>query len=108
MATALLASTTLKEQELNGATDRAAEALEKFRQQLREKLPSHPKETALGRDAYVFFVTNVALILYSPQELLARDRQEWDRAVAFEAFVKERNRDVRPLKLAANTDRWIK
>src|SRR5213083_730792 len=103
MATALLASTTLKEQELNGATDRAAEALEKFRQQLQEKLPSLPKETALGRDAYVFFLTNVALILYSPQELLAMDRQEWDRAVAFEAFEKERNRNVPPLKLAANT-----
>src|SRR5207249_1070539 len=86
MATALLASTTLKEQELNGATDRAAEALEKFRQQLQEKLPSLPKETALGRDAYVFFLTNVALIPYSPQELLAMDRQEWDRAVAFEGF----------------------
>src|SRR5881392_1325818 len=53
MATALVRSTTLKEQELNSATDRAAEALEKFRQQLQEKLPSLPKETALGRDAYV-------------------------------------------------------
>src|SRR5205809_5762412 len=69
MATALLTSTTLKEQELNGATDRAAEALEKFRQQLQEKLPSLPKKTALGRDAYVFFLTNVTLIPYSPQEL---------------------------------------
>ncbi len=108
MATALLTSTTLKEQELNGATDRAAEALEKFRQQLQEKLPSLPKETALGRDAYVFFLTNVALIPYSPEELLAMGRQEWDRAVAFEAFEKERNRNVPPLKLAANTDSWIK
>ena len=108
MATALLTSTTLKEQELNGATDRAAEALEKFRQQLQEKLPSLPKETALGRDAYVFFLTNVALIPYSPEELLAMGRQEWDRAVAFEAFEKERNRSVPPLKLASNTDSWIK
>src|SRR5438094_4879346 len=108
MGTALLRSTTLKEQELNGATEHAAEMLEKFRQQLQEKLPSLPKETALGRDAYVFFLTNVALILYSPEELLARGRQEWDRAVAFEAFEKERNRNVPPLKLAANTDSWIK
>ena len=108
MATALLTSTTLKEQELNGATDRAAEALEKFRQQLQEKLPSLPKETALGRDAYAFFLTNVALIPYSPEELLAMGRQEWDRAVAFEAFEKERNRSVPPLKLASNTDSWIK
>src|SRR5438874_7713335 len=108
MVTALLASTTLKEQELNGATDRAAEALEKFRQQLQEKLPSLPKETALGRDTYVFFLTNVALIPYSPEELLAMGRQEWDRAVAFEAFEKERNRNVPPLTLASNIDSWIK
>src|SRR5213593_23772 len=40
MATTLLRSTTLKEEELNGATDRAADALEKFRQQLQHKLPS--------------------------------------------------------------------
>ncbi len=55
MATALLGSTTLKEQELNRATDHAADALEKFRQWLQEKLPSLPAETALGRDAYIFF-----------------------------------------------------
>ena len=108
MVTALLRSTTLKEQELNGATDRAAAALEKFRQWLQEKLSTLPKETALGRDAYVFFLTNVALIPYSPEELLAMGRQEWDRAVAFEAFEKERNRNVPPLKLAANTDSWIR
>ena len=108
MAIALLTSTTLKEQELNVATDRAVEALEKFRHQLQEKLPSLPKETAVGRDAYVFFLTNVALIPYSPEELLAMGRQEWDRAVAFEAFEKERNRNVPPLKLASNTDSWIK
>jgi hypothetical protein len=71
-------------------------------------LPSLPKETALGRDAYVFFLTNVALIPYSPEELLAMGRQEWDRAVAFEAFEKERNRNLPPLKLAANTDSWIR
>jgi len=108
MATALLTSTTLKEQELNGATDRAANALEKYREWLQEKLRSLPKETALGRDAYVFFLTNVALIPYSPEELLAMGQQEWNRAVAFEAFEKERNRNVPPLKLASNTDSWIK
>ena len=108
MAVALLGSTTLKEQELNSAVERAAEALEKFRQQLQEKLPSLPKETALGRDAYVFFLKNVALLPYSPEELLAMGRQEWNRAVAFEAYETQRNKDVLPLKLATNIDNWIK
>jgi len=108
MARALLRSTTLNEEELNGATDRAADALEKFRQWLQDKLPTLPKETALGRDAYLFFLKNVGLMPYSPEELLAMGQQEWNRAVAFEAFEKERNRNVPPLKLASNTDSWIK
>ena len=107
-ATALVRSTTLKEEEFNSATNRAADAFEKFRKRLQEKLPLLPNETALGRDAYVFFLNNVALMPYSPEELLAMGRQEWDRAVAFETFEKERNRNVPPVKLAANTDSWIK
>src|SRR2546421_2057000 len=45
MAAALRRSTTLKERELNGAADRAAEALEHFRARLQEQLASFPKET---------------------------------------------------------------
>jgi uncharacterized protein (DUF885 family) len=108
VATALLKSTTLNEQELKRATDGAADALESFREKLREKLPSLPNETALGRDAYLFFLKNVALVPYSPEELLAMGKQEWNRAVAFEAFEKNRNKDVAPLKVADNIDNWIK
>ena len=108
MAAALRSSTTLKEQGLNGAADRAADALEHFRASLQQRLPSLPKETALGRDAYVFFLKNVALMPFSPEELLAMGRQEWNRAVAFETYEKERNRDVPPLSLAKDTESWIK
>jgi uncharacterized protein (DUF885 family) len=108
MANTLLKSTTLQEQELNSATDRAADALEKFRQELHQKLPSLPNETALGRDAYIFFLKNVALMPYSPEDLLAMGRHEWSRALAFEAFEKNRNKDVPPLKIAHDIDSWIK
>jgi uncharacterized protein DUF885 len=108
MAAALRSSTTLKEKELNGAADRAADALEHFRARLQERLPSLPKETELGRDAYIFFLKNVALLPYSPEELLAMGRQEWNRAVAFESYEKERNRDLPPLLMAKDTESWIK
>jgi uncharacterized protein (DUF885 family) len=108
MAAALQRSTTLKEQELNSATDRAADALEKFRGMLQQKLLSLPQQTAIGREAYVFFLKNVALMPFSPEELLAMGQQEWNRAVAFEAYEKNRNKDVPPLKLADNIDNWIK
>ena len=108
MAVALLKLTTLKEQELYGAADRAADALEKFRLYLKDKLPSLPEQTALGRDAYVFFTKNVALLPYSPEELLAMGNQEWNRAVAFETYEKNRNVDVPPLELAKDIPSWIK
>src|SRR5213594_4174257 len=108
MTSALAGSTTLKEQELSAATNRAADALEDFREKLQQLRSSLPQQTALGRDAYVFFLKNVALMPFSPEELLAMGQQEWNRAVAFEAFEKNRNKDVHPLKIADNIDDWIK
>jgi hypothetical protein len=62
----------------------------------------------LGRDAYVWFLKNVALMPFTPEELLAMARQEWNRAVAFETYEKNRNKDVSPLKMAEDVDNWIK
>jgi uncharacterized protein (DUF885 family) len=108
MASALIGSTTLKPEELNAATDRAADALEKFQQQVKDKLPKLPQQTALGRDAYIWYLRNVALMPFMPEELLAMGRQEWNRAVAFEAYEKNRNKDVPPLKIATDINGWIK
>ena len=108
MSGALVGSTNLKQGELDAATGRAADALEKFQEQLRGKLPKLPRQTALGRDAYVWFLQNVALMPFTPEELLAMGKQEWNRAVAFEAFEKNRNKDVPPLKIATDINSWIK
>jgi uncharacterized protein (DUF885 family) len=108
MASALIGSTTLKPEELNAATDRAADALEKFQQQVKDKLPKLPQQTALGRAAYIWYLRNVALMPFMPEELLAMGRQEWNRAVAFEAYEKNRNKDVPPLKIATDINGWIK
>ena len=108
MASSLVASTTLNTEKLNSACERAADALEKFQQLLKQKLASLPQQTGLGRDAYIWFLRNVALMPFTPEELLAMGRQEWNRAVAFEAYEKNRNKDVPPLKFADNIDNWIK
>ena len=108
MASSLVTSTTLNPDKLNAACKRAADALEKFQQQLKQKLPALPQQTALGRNAYIWFLRNVALMPFTPEELIAMSRQEWNRAVAFETFEKNRNKDVPPLKIATDTDSWIK
>ena len=108
MLSSLVTSTTLTADKLNSASERAADALEKFQQQLKEKLPKLPQQTALGRDAYVWFLRNVALMPFTPEDLLAMGRQEWNRAVAFETFEGNRNKDVPPLKIATDLNSWIK
>ena len=108
MAGALVGSTNLKQDDLNAASDRAADALEKFQQQLKDKLPKLPQQTALGRDAYIWLLHNVALMPFTPEELLAMGRQEWNRAIAFEAYEKNRNKDVPSLKIATDINSWIK
>ena len=108
LAVALRPHTTLTEQELNGACDAAATALEHFREMLQQRLPSLPQQTALRRDAYVWFLRNVALMPFTPEELLAMGRQEWSRAVAFETFEKNRNKDLPSLALAKDINGWIR
>jgi len=108
MASALASSTTLKPQDLSAATDRAAEALEKFQRQLKDRLPQLPQQTALGRDAYIWLLQHIALMPFTPEDLLAMGRQEWNRAVAFETYEKNRNKDLPPLKIATDTNNWIK
>jgi uncharacterized protein (DUF885 family) len=108
MASSLVGSTTLNRDKLNSACERAADALEKFQQQLKERLPKLPQQTALGRDTYVWFLRNVALMPFTPEELLAMGRQERNRAVAFEAYEKNRNKDVPLLKIATDINSWIK
>jgi len=108
MANSLAGSTTLDPDKLHSACESASDALEKYQQQLKQKLPRLPQQTALGRDAYIWFLRNVALMPFSPEALLAMGKQEWNRAVAFEAYEKNRNEDVQPLKIADNIDNWIK
>ena len=108
MSNSLASSTTLNPDKLNSACERVSDALEKYQQQLKQKLPTLPQQTALGRDAYIWFLRNVALMPFTPEELLAMGKQEWNRAVAFEAYEKNRNKDVPPLKIADNIDSWIK
>jgi hypothetical protein len=76
---------------LDADTERAVAALDGYRSWLEPRLPGMPAESAVGREAYVFFLKNVALLPFTPGELLAMGRQEWERSMAFEAYERQRN-----------------
>jgi uncharacterized protein (DUF885 family) len=77
--------------DLDAATEGAVKALESYRAWLTERLPSMPRETAVGREAYIFFLKNVALLPFTPEQLLEIGRLEWARSVAWETYEQHRN-----------------
>ena len=81
------------------AMNEAVTALDSFREWLEERLPAMSEDTAVGRDEYVFFLTHVALMPYTPEQLLAMGRQEWERSMFFEAVAQEHAKDLPDLPI---------
>jgi uncharacterized protein (DUF885 family) len=89
------------------ATEAAITALEDYRAWLQSKLSSMPTETAIGREKYEYFLNNVALLPYTPEQMLELSRQEWARSVAFETYERQRDRNVPELTMAASTEEEV-
>src|SRR6266850_3723002 len=85
--------------QLDSETARAIPALEGYRAWLERQLPLLPQRIAIGRENYLFFLRKVALMPFTPAELLAMSRQEWERAVAFQAYEEQRNRSLPQLAM---------
>jgi len=77
----------------------AAVALVDLRGWLERRVATMPADTTVGRAAYVRFLREVALVPYSPDEIVMMGRQEWERAVAFEALEQGRNRALPQLPI---------
>ena len=85
--------------ELDAAAREAGDALEAFRAWLEPKVAALPEETAIGREKYLYFLHNVALVPFTPEEMLLLGRQEWERSVAFEVYEQNRNRKLPPMRI---------
>jgi len=77
--------------QLEPANQEAVQALESLREWLTQRLPQMTEATAVGQEAYCFFLRNVALMPFTPEQLLVTGQQEWERSVAFEQFELGRN-----------------
>ena len=73
------------------AEEAAAKAMVAYREWLRPQVAGLKQETAIGREAYLYFLRNVALLPYTPEQILATGRAEWSRAVTFEALAAAAN-----------------
>lgn len=88
--------------QLAKAATEAANAAEAYRSWLEKNLSTYPAKSSVGRESYLFFLRQVALNPYTPEQLLAMSRQEWSRAVAFEQYEHQRDIGKPALPLAKN------
>jgi uncharacterized protein (DUF885 family) len=84
---------------LEEVTEKAVSALESYRDWLNQRLPAMPAQTAIGRESYVFFLKNVALIPFAPEQLLSMGHQEWARSVDSQVYEEHRNQGAAALPL---------
>jgi uncharacterized protein (DUF885 family) len=87
---------------IDAAAEQAIVALESYRDWLTKQLPGMSTKTAVGRDAYMFFLKNVALLPYTPEQMLTMGNQEWARSVASQIYEEHRAADTPPLTLFNN------
>jgi Bacterial protein of unknown function (DUF885) len=80
---------------LTAAAAVAAAALGEFRDWVAGSVASWRPAVPVGRDVLQWFLTEVALLPLTPEEILASGRAELDRAVALELLERNRNRHGR-------------
>ncbi len=88
--------------DLDSAAEQAIVAFESFRIWLTQRLPTMSSETAVGREAYLFFLKKVALLPFTPEQLLAMGHQEWARSVASQMYEEHRNLGAPQLAIFKN------
>jgi hypothetical protein len=86
-------------EEFNESINEAISALETLHDWLNTRLVEMIEATAVGREAYIFFLKHVALMPFTPEQLLVMGSHEWERSVAFEAFEQTRNQGLPELEL---------
>ncbi|HTB18940.1 MAG TPA: DUF885 domain-containing protein [Bryobacteraceae bacterium] len=82
----------------------ASKALIAYREWLKQRLPNMRKDFALGDKAYGFFLQQVALLPYTPDQLLSMARQDFERVLSMESYEHQRDLRAPELKLAATAE----
>jgi uncharacterized protein (DUF885 family) len=88
----------------HAAISAASQALINYREWLKQNLPGMRQDFALGGQAYAFFLRQVALLPYTPEQLLTMARQDFDRVLAMESYEHQRDLGAPELKIAATLE----
>ncbi len=83
----------------------AATALEDYIVWLNDNKHNMLKKYSVGREAYEYFLREIALIPYTPEKLIFMGNQEWDRSVAFTHYEEMRNSEIPKPKLFESAEK---
>ncbi len=86
----------------------AINSLKDYRDWLKKNRNGMIKKFNVGRKNYEYFLKNIAMVPYSPEDLLLMSNTEWHRAVAFDTIEKLKNKNIPPLKIFSSIDEQIK
>ncbi len=89
---------------LRAAIPKAISALVEYRRWMKDSLSGMQESSAIGKNAYAFFLHRVALLPYTPEQLLTMARQDLDRVLAAQSYERQRNLGLPELKMAANAE----
>jgi uncharacterized protein (DUF885 family) len=92
---------------LHVAIPKAVNAFVEYRRWMQDRLPAMREDSAIGKAAYVFFLRQVALLPYTPEQLLTMARQDLDRVLAAQAYESQRELGLPELKMAANSEEEV-
>ena len=92
---------------LREAINKGTTALLDYQKWLKKKLPEMNGNFSCGKDAYMYFLKNIALIPKTPEELLQQGRLAFNRSVSFETMEKVRNKDLPEDKIFATIEEQI-
>jgi hypothetical protein len=92
---------------LHSAVNKAIKSLERYRRWLNTERDEMRQSFAIGPVAYAWFLGNVALLPFTPDELVAHGRMDWNRVVAWDVLEQNRNRQLSELPLFEDMDRQV-
>jgi len=93
--------------QLNSAVEHAVIAMDDYTKWIEKEKPNMHSSFYVGKEGYEYFLHNIALIPYYPEELLTMGKQEWDRSVAFDIFEKHRNKNLPELYIYSSAKEQI-
>ena len=70
---------------------RVIDSLQQFRSWLQAKLPALPQDIAIGRENYIFFLQKVALLPFTPEQLIQMSQQEFVRSISLAEYERHNN-----------------